>query len=191
MRGVAWASWVLVGVIASGCAATTAPARAPGLEVAPESELAPIPFSAEQIRDATRVGRTYVWAVEMGGKPAGQRKVRFTAVDEAGATMESSNLDPAGNVVGPVKTSTSTWAQLRRHASYPKDAVISDVVVEVPAGRFDCVLYSFTVEQEGKKVGNRVYFPKDFPGAPVKVEMTSDGAPSMMMTLLEHSTGDR
>jgi hypothetical protein len=190
MRAWHWVFIASVAVFGAGCATPGAARTEPGLDVAPESELAPIPFTADQIRDATRVGRTYVWAVETGGKPAGQRKVRFTSVSAEGATAESSNLDPAGNVVGPVTTSSTTWAALRRHASFPKDAVISDAIVEVPAGRFECLVYSFTAQKDGRAVASRFSFPKDFPGAPIEVEVTTDGAPSMSMTLLEHSTGD-
>lgn len=153
-----------------------------------EVELAPRPFTAEQIRDATKTGRTYRFAMREGEQTL-TATIRFTAVTPEGATIERSVVDAAGNTLNQ-GTDEATWSELVEHASYPAGQTeITETTVEVPAGKFDAVLYTVTAEQEGKAFSSRAYFAKTLPGAPVKVEITLDGKSMLSMELLEHVPG--
>jgi hypothetical protein len=150
--------------------------------------LAPPPFTAEQIREATKVGRTYRFAMRQGEQTA-TVTMRFTAVTPEHATIERSVVDAGGKALDQGTDDTS-WGDLVDHASYPADQTeITETTVEVPAGKFDAVLYTVTAEQEGKAFVSRMYFAKSLPGAPVKAEITLDGQSLLSMELLEHTPG--
>jgi hypothetical protein len=116
--------------------------------------------------------------------------MRFSAVSATGATIERSVVDASGNTVDQGKDE-ATWEQLVQHASYPADAtVITETTVEVPAGKFDALLYTITAEQEGGgSVVSRMYFAKSLPGAPVKAEVVIGDQPMFTMELVEHVPG--
>jgi hypothetical protein len=150
--------------------------------------LAPPPFTAEQIRDATKVGRTYRFAMRQGEQTA-TVTMRFTAVSAERATIERSVTDASGNALDQ-GTDEATWADLVDHASYPADATeITETTVEVPAGKFDALLYTVTADQDGKAFVSRMYFAKSLPGAPVKAEITVGDQSMLSMELLEHTPG--
>ena len=151
-------------------------------------ELAKPPFTAEQIRDATKVGRTYRFAMRQGEQTA-TVTMRFTAVSPERATIERSVVDASGNALDQGSDEAS-WGDLVDHASYPADQTeITETTVEVPAGKFDAVLYTITAEQEGKAFVSRMYFAKSLPGAPVKAEITLGDQSLLSMELLEHTPG--
>lgn len=150
--------------------------------------LATPPFTAEQIRGATKVGRTYRFAMRQG-EQALTVTMRFTAVTAEGTTIERSVVDAGGKTLDQGQEE-ATWSELVDHASYPVDAtVITETTVEVPAGKFDAVLYTITAEQDGKAMVSRMYFAKSLPGAPVKAEITLGDQAMLSMELLEHTPG--
>jgi hypothetical protein len=151
-------------------------------------ELAPPPFTAEQIRDATKVGRTYRFAMRQGEQTA-TVTMRFTAVSPERATIERTVVDAGGQTVDQ-GTDEASWGDLVDHASYPASQTeITQTTVEVPAGKFDAVLYTITAEQEGKAFVSRMYFAKSLPGAPVKAEITLGDQSLLSMEMLEHTPG--
>jgi hypothetical protein len=148
---------------------------------------APTPYTAEQIRQATAVGRTYEWRREIVGQPATTRVITFTKVTDADAEMSSIDLDAEGKELAPAKVSTSTWEELRQHALFPSDAVqISEETVTVPAGTFDCLKYTVT---KGDAEGMTFLFAKSLPGAPVQFYKVANGTPVMTSTLVRHVAG--
>lgn len=166
-------------------AAQPAPGADPG-EAA--GALAPAPFTAEQIRDATQVGRTYRFDLFRGTQ---QLKVtlRFTEVTPEQATTEETVVDAAGKTLG-TERDEATWQEIVGHASYPADSTeITDATVEVPAGTFDAMLYTVTGEQNGKPVVSRMYFAKSLPGAPVKTEVKVGDEVVFSLILTEHVPG--
>lgn len=165
--------------------ATGDPAQAPAGD---EVVLAQPPFTAEQIRAATKEGRTYRFAMQQGEQTL-TVTMRFSEVTDAGATIERSVVDAAGNTVDQGKEQ-ATWDVLVDHASYPADATeITETSIEVPAGRFDVMLYTIKTEQEGNPVVSRMYFARELPGAPVKAEITVGDQPMFSMELVEHVPG--
>ena len=162
------------------------PAPASQAAAAPAPDIATPPFTAEQIRDATRTGRTYEFKLEAAGQPAQIHRITFVEVTAETATAEAIDLDAAGQPLGEPQRGTSTWAELVGHAAYPRaSTAISDETVEVPAGRFPCMLYTVVEGAQTK----RTYFAKELPGAPVLMIVEQGGQVLQTLTLLKHSPG--
>lgn len=160
--------------------AAAEPAEAPAL--------ATPPFTAEQIRDATKAGRTYRFAMRQGEQTL-TVTMTFTAVSPERATIERSVVDASGNTLDQ-GTEETAWEDLVDHASYPADQTqITETTVEVPAGKFDAMLYTITADQDGKAFVSRMYFAKSLPGAPVKAEVTLGDQQMLSMELVEHTPG--
>jgi hypothetical protein len=149
-------------------------------------EFAPTPYTAEQIRDATHLGRTYEFKREVAGRPPATRTMTFVRVSLLDADVKSTTRDEAGKDLEPAETSTSTWEEFRKHAEFPKAVVtITEETVTVPAGKFDCVVYSVA----GEGTVTRFFFAKSMPGAPV-LFYTEKGATRLMTsTLVRYSAG--
>src|SRR5688500_8492090 len=68
-------------------AEASASAEAPAAAEAPDRAVPP--FSAEQIRAATRPGRSYEFRMEAAGKPAQRHRITFVEVTPESATAEA------------------------------------------------------------------------------------------------------
>ncbi len=145
--------------------------------VAPSGPVHPAPFTAEQIRDATKAGRKYRYRVEEPGKPPREHVITFLKVDESGCEI--------ANDGGPPKR--MGWNMLQRHAEFPKDRVTTrEVIKKTPAGKFECVVYMVRGD-DGET--SHYYFAKDLPGAPIAYHTEKDGKRIRTTTLLEHDPG--
>lgn len=149
-------------------------------------EMAPPPYTAEQIREATRAGRTLVFAITAEGAPAKRRTTRFVAVDPDGAQIETETADADGKnaVTGPLER--ATWEDLRKHAEFPRAAVtVTEARVKVKAGEFDCAVY--TVKDD--RGVTTLHFAKELPGPPVLFVTERDGKVVSRSELVEHRAG--
>lgn len=135
------------------------------------------PYTAEQIRAATRPGRTYTWAVQLADGPAVRRVIRFTAVDEERATFVAETADADGKNPKADPPEQATWEELRQHAEFPRMFVtVSEEKVEVPAGTFDCLVYTVkAATRDGAEEKLTFWFATELPGPPVKLVVTRDG----------------
>ncbi len=148
------------------------------------SEFAPTPYTAEQIRKATAVGRTYEFRTEVAGAPSRRLVIAFTNVSDAEAETKNSLLDEQGKELAPPKISHAAWDELRRHAEFPRAAtVIANEKIAVPAGTFDCVRYTVT---EGPGDVSKFYFAKQMPGPPVLFMTDKQGTRVMTTTLIHY-----
>ncbi|HSO38819.1 MAG TPA: hypothetical protein VLT33_40090 [Labilithrix sp.] len=139
--------------------------------------VAAAPFSWEQIRAATKNGRTYRYRVEVPGKPAKERVLTFTKVDESGAEIFAGGDAPR----------RMGWQALQKDAEFPKDKLtVHEESVKLPGGKFDCVVY----EVRGDAGETWTYFfAKSLPGAPVLFYTEQDGRRVKTTTLLQHIPG--
>ncbi len=147
---------------------------------------APTPYTADEIRKACPEGRTDVFRSEdVAGVKI--KTMKFAKCDENGAEIETTVTKEDGSPLAS-KTTKATWKELQAHGSFPeKDATITEEKVEVPGGKFDCLLYTVVQKMAGAgTVTMRMYFPKDRAGPPVKVTSESDGKVVFTMTLVEH-----
>ena len=137
----------------------------------------PAPFTWEQIRAATKSGRTYRYRVEMPGKAARERVLTFTKVDDDGCEIFAGGGEPK----------RKGWVSLQKDAEFPKDRVKTyEESVKLPGGKFDCIVY----EVRGKDGEvSTYYFAKTLPGAPVLFWSEVDGKRVRTTTLLQHIQG--
>jgi len=147
---------------------------------------APTPYTADEIRKACPDGRTDVFRVEDFG-PVKIKTQKYGAGDEKGTTVEVTITKEDGTPLGN-KTMTATWKDLQAHASFPeKDTKITEETIEVPAGKFDCRLYTLVQKDtDGETTTTRAYFAKSLAGPPVKMTSETGGKAVFTMTLLEH-----
>ena len=78
--------------------------------------------------------------------------------------------------------------QLREHAEFPRFAVkISEAKVEVPAGTYECVVYTVTAAEEVVTF----FFAKTLPGPPVKMVIEKGGKVVRKQELVACAPGKR
>ncbi len=137
----------------------------------------PAPFSWEEIRGATKSGRTYRFKVQERGKPARERVLTFVKVDDDGCEVFAGGDSPR----------RMGWPQFQKDAEFPKDRVTTrEETVKLPGGKFDCMVY----EVRGKDGEvSTYYFARTLPGAPVLFYVEQDGKRVRTTTLLEHIPG--
>jgi hypothetical protein len=177
MRSVVLLSVALINACsgASHAPPTSEPPPSPAEAYEP-GDTFPTPYSAEQIRDATRPGRSYTWRIENGNAPAVERQITFGPTDATGAELSSD---------GEVRR--VTWEELRKHAEFPRAAVTTrDETITTPAGTFECVVY---VVARGAGEISTFYFAKSMPGAPVLFFVDKGGARTMTSTLIRYEAG--
>ncbi len=156
-------------------------AAPPPAPVAPANEMAPTPYTAEQIRAACPAGTVFTFRREIAGAPASLLVLRFVNVDEAGADVESLARDDDGKNTGQPKIEHATWEQLRGHASFPLAATtIETGVADTPAGQFRARIYTV---RKGDEV-SRFYFADERPGPPVLFYTEKAGVRAVTSTLV-------
>lgn len=154
----------------------------------PDAGRAPTPYTSAQLREATKPGRSFTYLIESPDKAPLKQRFRFVAVDDEHATIATEILSDDGKVQGDPELEIASWDQLRRHASYPKEATtITEATAETPDGSFPCKRY--TVDEDTAKGKKRTIacFARDLPGPPVEMTVEIDGHLIMSMTLVSHA----
>jgi hypothetical protein len=150
------------------------PAEDPAVKKGP---VYPAPFTWEEIRAATRSGRTYRYRVEIPGKPPRERVVTFVKVDDDGCEVFAGGENPK----------RLGWPTLQKHTEFPQDRVTTrEDTVKLPSGKFDCMVYE--VRGNDGEV-TTYYFARTLPGAPVLFYTEQDGKRVKTTTLLQHIPG--
>ena len=179
---------IVASSVLSGCA-KPAPPDAPLDPPTPEhretrdapGEIAPRPYTAEQIRAGNPSGRIVVYHLEREGMAPVLQETHFVESDEDGTLMHDIVRSPAGEIVSKEQQRAS-WDELVRHATFPlAQTTVTTVVAETPAGSFPAKLY--VVQREDGV--SRFWFADDMPGAPVRYEMELDGEVVMRAMLVE------
>jgi hypothetical protein len=171
---------LLLGFVYFSCAA--APAPAPAAE-----ENAPTPYTAQQLHDASRVGRTYDFLFEEPGKAAVHHVIQFLDVNDQSTTLRTSYLGEQGQEVKPALDQRATWDELLHHAMFPRSLVLIQAEqVTVPAGTFDCLVY---VVHKADGTVNRFDFAKNLPGPPVLFSTEKNGVQQMVSKLVRYEPG--
>lgn len=137
----------------------------------------PAPFTWEEIRAATKSGRTYRYRVEVSGKPVRERVVTFVKVDDDGCEIFAGGENPK----------RMGWPTLQKHSEFPQDRVTTrEETVKLPGGKFDCMVYEVR-GNDGETT--TYYFARTLPGAPVLFYTEQDGKRVKTTTLLQHIPG--
>ncbi|WP_404474491.1 hypothetical protein [Microbacterium aerolatum] len=129
--------------------------------------LLPTPFTADEIRDGARGGKTIRMLVEEPDGTQHLRVNRFRDVDDAGATLERWITGPTGIVQGEITSSRVTWRELQGHAAFPADrTTLSSETLDLPIGRVDCLRYE--VRERADAAPETFWFAPAHPGMPVR-----------------------
>jgi hypothetical protein len=140
----------------------------------------PTPFSAAEIRAASRLGRTVRQVIEVEGSPPAVRVQEFIEVDDEGATRLVYGFGPDGSAEAATR-SRATWLELQRHASMPiETTTIDEVVLDSPMGPLDCLRYT---SLDGDAV-DVFWFARTMPGMPVRTERIENGKVVERVTML-------
>jgi len=160
----------------------------PELDTLTGISIAPRPFSAEQIRAENPPGTVLLFRIERDGRVPILQETRFVSADEKGAVIQVSFTDENGEALGERSTSEATWRELRDHATFPAlhTGRLADWI-EVPAGTFECWLYTVSAASEGEPILTRYWFAKSRPGPPIQVEVQRAGQTVMRTVLLQAS----
>ena len=155
---------------------------APATPVAAKSDIAPRPFTADEIRDGMPVGHELRYRIEEPGKPVAILRMRVVAADAASVTIASDMLDEQGNVVADQGKQTSQWTALLAHATWPADKTTrTEATVSTPAGDFPSIDYVVR-KDDGSVTTYR--FAKTLPGPPVWMATEKDGTAGQRMVLI-------
>ena len=131
----------------------------------------PTPFTAAEIRAASRLGRTIRQLIEIEGQPPERRVQRWIAVDEEGATRLVATLADDGSP-RDARRARSTWLDLQRHASMPiATTTLDEVTLDSPMGPLECLRYTAI---DGDAI-ETFWFARAMPGMPVRTERTEHG----------------
>lgn len=163
-------------------AGSPTPTQAQEAAEAPDTEIAPRPFTPEQIAAAMPLGTRVTYRFEPADKPAYLETWSVTAADAETVTMET-RREHAHGTVETLPAATSKWSDLAAHATFPASATtITDDKLVTPAGTFATRLY--VVQKDGGAV-HRFHFAPALPGPPIRIEIEKNGAPQMIVTLVQ------
>ena len=146
------------------------------------SDHRPTPFTADEIRQGCRVGRTVRSLVVEGGAEPYVAVTRFVSVDAEGADTDHWTETPDGRRVTEPERHRSSWLEFQGHASMPADATrISEEAIDIPAGQYDCLKY---VRRDGDSVST-FWFARSAPGMPLMFERRTNGSVDFSSTAIE------
>lgn len=128
---------------------------------------APTPFTAAEIRAASRPGRTLRSLVETPDQPGHLRVNRYLACDEEGAELELTVLSLTGEQLQEPDRGRVTWLELQGHASFPEEATtVVPERITTALGELDCLRYAVRHEDDE----DVFWFATALPGMPVRRE---------------------
>ena len=142
----------------------------------------PTPFTAAEIRDASRLGGTVRQVIEIEGAPTQTLVQHIVEIDGEGGTRYVYTLGANGEPVDPGR-SRATWLALQGHASMPTaTTTIDEVALDTPMGRLDCLRYT---RRDGDAL-DVFWFARSKPGMPVRIERVEDGRVVRRVTMISN-----
>lgn len=145
--------------------------------------IAPIPYTAEAIRQYHKPGTTLEYERHIGNKIT-RITFHWTGRDEEFGTYEHVRRSAQGDLLES-NTFRVRWEDLRQHAAFPAaQTQIEDEFLDGPAGRWDCMHYTVT---DGTKT-EHFWFAKSKPGMPVliRIEQGDQVLSTMELLSIEH-----
>jgi hypothetical protein len=147
----------------------------------------PTPFTAAEIRDATRPGHTLRLRLEMPGEEPVLCVTRFVETDHEGAVQESQRFNAVGEPADEPTRQRSGWLDFQSHASFPAATTTrGEEMIDLEFGRFDALRYT-VIDGDREE---RYWFARALPGMPVRTEQWEAGELRSSMTMIEHSPGE-
>lgn len=159
----------------------------------PKDEALSLPWTADEIKAAVKKGQTALLKMEqtVGTKTTtSYTKMEITAVTDEGYTSKTTTLDAEKKEVGTAKEKTEKWSEYMAKMKFTKsDTTVSEESIEVPAGKFDCKVYTQIKKQGKTDMTIKFYFPKDKAGIIAKVTGEGQGV-KVVQTLEEFKAGE-
>jgi hypothetical protein len=144
---------------------------------------APTPFTADEIRDATAVGKAIRRRVDEVGEASFYLVSRYVECDEEGAVLERSRLALDGSPLGEPQVNRMTWLDLQGHASFPADVTtIESERLATAIGELDCLRYTV---RDGA-TDEILWFAKNLPGMPIQQATRTDGQVVSTVSVMEY-----
>lgn len=135
-------------------------------------DMAPTPFTAEEIRLGCPPGRVMMIATEQPGQPTTRREIRFVGGDADTATQRFTAVDEDGEPIGESDLRTTSWKDLQAHASFPaRMTAITREVLHTDLGTLDCLRYEVDRGEET----DTFWFAESLPGMPVRFTRNEQG----------------
>jgi hypothetical protein len=136
------------------------------------SDHLPTPYTAEEIRANSPVGRKLRALVTRAGVEPYVRVTQITWADAVGWRGDGWTETPDGRRLTEPEREEATWLELQGHASMPAATTrIDEETIDLPGGRYECLRYT---RDEGESV-DTFWFAKSEPGAPVRFEKRVGG----------------
>lgn len=134
-------------------------------------DLAPTPFTADEIRAACPDGHRLLVRTRLGDLVTFHCD-SFAAGDADGCALTQVVTDASGTPVDEPRTARVSWRELQEHAAFPAAATtISPERIASPLGELECLRYEVR-----RDAGTATFwFATRHPGMPVRHE-TADGA---------------
>ncbi|WP_309064826.1 hypothetical protein [Microbacterium sp.] len=146
--------------------------------------LLPTPFTAAEIRESSRAGKTILLRVEQPDGTSYERVNRFRDGDDEGATLEQWRTDAPGEL----SSRRVTWRELQEHAAFAADrTTVTSETVDLPLGRLECLRYE--TRDEPDAVPATFWFALAHPGMPVRFDAPAAGGGVIRTTVLEVEPG--
>lgn len=129
-------------------------------------DLAPTPFTADEIRAGCPDGRRLLVRTQLDGLTT-YHCDSFAEGSEEGCALSQVVTDASGTPVDEPRTSRVTWRELQEHAAFPAAATtVARERIRLAVGERECVRYD--VERESGS--SRFWFAVDQPGMPLRYE---------------------
>lgn len=157
--------------------------------VAERPEIAPRPFTAEQLRAGLPEGSLIRMRTYVIGVPPVEELWTFVRCDETTATIAARVYGADGALLTDEGERTSTWVELSEHATFPAAATVrSEDTVHGPLGPLDVWRYTVTEPgEDGVTEVKQFEFAKTLPGPPVLMTIEREGVQVFRMHMLERS----
>lgn len=145
---------------------------------------APAPYTAEQIRAGCPDGRRSTYYISNPGESDYLRIFRFEGGDEEGTTVGIRATALDGRPLQRLRESRAPWTALQSHASFPTPATeIGRETICLAPGWFHCMRYTVRTPQAPPGSYSVLWFARELPGPPVRMERYVGGALTERMTL--------
>ena len=127
-------------------------------------DLAPTPFTADEIRAANPDGRRLLVRTKLEGRTT-YHCDSFAAGDADGCALTQVVTDASGTPVDEPRTARVTWRELQEHAAFPAaTTTIARERIDSPLGELDCLRYDVQ-RDDGTST---FWFAVERPGMPLR-----------------------
>ncbi|MET4098819.1 hypothetical protein ABIB37_001056 [Agrococcus sp. UYP10] len=127
-------------------------------------DLAPTPFTADEIRAGNPDGRRLLVRTRLEGRTT-YHCDSFQDGDADGCALSQVVTDASGTPVDDPRTSRVTWRELQAHAAFPEAATtVTHERIRLAVGEVDCLRYDVQRDDGA----STFWFAVDRPGMPLR-----------------------